>query len=64
MNKLLHYWRLLTEPSGRGRLQTVTARRWYVQYRDGNKTVPLCYNVACDYAEMWGGEVKRFKEKR
>jgi hypothetical protein len=64
MKYLLHLWRLLVEPSGKGRLQAVAAKRWVVHYHDGNVTVPLCYDVACDYAEMWGGEVKRSKEKR
>jgi hypothetical protein len=62
--KLLHWWRLLTEPSGRGRVQSMGPRRWFVRYPDGKMTVPLAYDIACDYAEMWGGEVKRYKEKR
>ena len=62
MKKLLHWWRLLTEPSGTGRLQHMQPRRWYVQYRDGSVTVLMAYDTACDYAELFGGEVKRYKE--
>lgn len=63
MKKLLHWWRLLTEPSGLGRLQAVVDNRWYVQYRDGGKTVGMCYDVACNYAELFGGEVLKYKGK-
>lgn len=62
MKKLLHWWRLLTEPSGKGRLTVCQPKRWVVHYKDGNFTVPMAYDIACDYTEMWDGEVKRYEK--
>lgn len=63
MKTLLHWWRLWTEPSGYGRLHAMQPKRWYVQYHDGTKTIPMAYDVAFGYADMFGGEVKRYKER-
>ena len=65
LTALMHWWRLLTEPSGKGRLQIFGSRRWRVRYTprlefpDGAFSAPLAYDVACDYAELWGGVVER-----
>lgn len=59
MNTLLHWWRLLVEPSGKGRLRGFGPRRWKVDYTDGGKSVPMGYDEACDYAKMFGGNVVR-----
>ena len=59
MRTLLHWWRLLTEPSGRGRLRGFGPKRWRVRYSDGNVSTGMGYDVACDYASMFGGSVER-----
>lgn len=59
---LLHFWRLLTEPSGRGRLRGMVGG-WQVVYPDGAKTEALAYDVACDYAAIFGGEVRRYRRE-
>lgn len=62
---LIHRWRLLVEPSGKGRLQGFGPERWRVRYApctenpEGGVSHALAYDVACDYAEMWGGTVVR-----
>lgn len=61
--KLLHWWRLLTQPSGKGRLVGAVGG-WQVVYPDGSLSRPLAYDVACDYAAIFGGEVRRFADKR
>lgn len=56
---VLHKWRLLTEPSGRGCLFGWSMpQRWRVRYIDG-MSQPMAYDVACDYAEMFGGSIER-----
>ncbi len=66
LGALLHCWRLAVEPSGRGRLQDGTGR-WRVRYQEnaeiprGGVSRPMCYDVASDYAEMFGGVVERVR---
>ncbi len=56
---LLHWWRLLTEPSGSGRLfGGWQPQRWRVIYGEG-KSIPMAYDTACSYAEMFDGKVER-----
>lgn len=70
MRILLHWWRMLTEPSGSGRLFGGGApKRWYVEYAsglspygdliDGGRSIPMAYDTACSYARMFDGVVKR-----
>lgn len=65
LKKITHYWRLLTEPSGHGRLQNSIKGRWQVRYPpdsnlpNGAVSHPLPYDVACDYASMWNGVVEK-----
>jgi hypothetical protein len=57
--KLLHWWRLLIEPSGEGKLFGVgMPSRWRVRYKDGVSR-PMAYNTACNYARMFDGKVER-----
>jgi hypothetical protein len=62
MKWLLHIFRKLTQPSGAGRLLGFGDPKWQVHYSDGNKSRPMHYDVACDYASMFGGEVKRIRK--
>ena len=48
---LLHCWRLLVEPTHDGLLM-MQPLRGQVIYKDGNKTIPMSYRTACDYAEI------------
>lgn len=59
-----HWWRILTEPSGMNRIRGFGAKRWYVVYRDGNHSVAMSYDEACNYAGLDdnGGTVYRQKE--
>lgn len=59
----LHWWRMLTEPSGAGRLHGFGPCGWTVQYDDGTIRQPCAYDVACDYADMFGGTVIRYNPK-
>lgn len=68
MKKLLHWWRMLVEPSGAGRLTVFQPKRWYVEYPPdekmsfpGGKSVPMAYDSACNLAAIHGGKVKRYK---
>jgi hypothetical protein len=63
MIKLLHWWRLLTEPSGK-HTTFIIAGRWQAAYPDGKKSMPMAYDVACDYAEIYGGKVIRYKSQQ
>lgn len=69
MNKLLHWWRLLVEPSGHGRLMAMQPKRWQVVYPEaiefgmkmpGGVSIPMAYDVACDYAGLFGGTVRKY----
>ena len=53
-----HWWYKLTEPTGHGRLFAMGPKRFVVQYREG-RSIPMAYDVACDYAEMFDGTVHR-----
>ena len=58
---LLHVWRLTFEPSGKERLLCFGNPKWQVIYNDGNKSIPMHYDVACDYADMFGGKVVKYQ---
>lgn len=60
MKRLIHWWRLLTQPSGKGRLRGFV-RGWQVLYPDGKLSQQMAYDVACEYATIFGGEVRRAK---
>lgn len=67
MGLLLHYWRLLTEPSGKDRLRGFGPKRWRVRYKPceldpkGGLSEAMAYDVACDYAAIFNGTVERAK---
>jgi hypothetical protein len=61
MRWLLHIYRLMTQPSGKNRLLGFGDRNWQVIYEDG-KSIPMFYDVACDYAEMYNGKVVKYKK--
>lgn len=31
--------------------------KWYVRYKDGERSVTMHYSTACDYANIFGGTV-------
>jgi len=37
--------------------------RWYVRYRNGEKTHTMYYSTACNYAEIFGGTVFHVTDK-
>lgn len=49
----------MTQPSGRNRLRGMVGG-WQVVYADG-VSQSMAYDVACDYAKMFGGKVRRYK---
>jgi hypothetical protein len=57
INKLIHFWRLWNEPSGHGRLLGTRDWNWQVEYNDGEVSIPMAYDIACEYASMFGGKV-------
>ena len=61
---LLHWWRLLVEPSGKGRLRGFGPTRWQVRYTDGGLSQGMAYDVACGYAAIFGGEVIRRVDRK
>ena len=62
MNWFIHFFRLLWEPSGHGRLFAFQPRRWRVKYKDGKYSMGMAYDVACDYAIIFGGTVERVEK--
>lgn len=58
---LIHLWRLLVEPSGKDRIFCFQPKRWQVVYPCGNKSIPMAYDVACDYRDLFGGTVIRYQ---
>lgn len=56
---LLHWWRMLTEPSGMGRVRGMGPKRWRVRYKDGALSRGMAYDEAHNYAEIFGGTVER-----
>lgn len=60
MKTLLHWWRLFVEPSSMSRLRGLGPKRWQVLYLDGCKTVPMGYDEACNYRNIFGGTVIRY----
>ena len=45
----------------RGRTDSCTQwgrGKWYVQYKDDERSMTMYYQTACEYAEMFGGKVK------
>lgn len=50
------WWRRLTEQSGEGRLVGFGGQGFRVQY-DHGVSCPMSYDMARDYAEMFGGTV-------
>lgn len=69
MNKLLHWWRLLVEPSGMGRLRGFGPKRWRVVVSGIGPTTPMAYDEACNYRDIanMGADkssyIERVKEK-
>lgn len=62
--KLLHTWRMLVEPSGINRIFAFQPRRWRVIYPDGARSIPMAYDSACSYRDIFGGTIERVNEKR
>lgn len=67
---LLHWWRLLVEPSGAGRLLAFQPHRWRVRYHPdpaigfpGGYSIPMAYDVASNYASHFGGVVERVRKR-
>lgn len=60
MKTLLHWWRLLVEPKGAGRLRGFGPKRWQVIYLDGNVSASMGYDEACSYCGIFGGTVVRY----
>jgi len=36
--------------------------RWYVLYSDGQKSTTMYYSTACDYAQIFGGQVRHISD--
>ncbi len=62
MKRLIHWLRMIFEPDHSG-LISRQPRRWYVLYADGQRSIPMGYRMAHEYAGMFKGEVKRFEGK-
>lgn len=65
MNKffkgLLHIWRIATEQSGAGwPIGLRNDWKWQVVHKDG-VSIPMAYDVACDYATFFNGNVEKIK---
>lgn len=54
---IVWWWRRLTEESGRGRLRGFGGDGFRVRYDDGMVSERMAYDIASDYAEMFGGTV-------
>lgn len=59
MKKLIHWFRLMFEPSGRDIPFYRQPKRFKLVYPDGQVSMPMAYDVACGYKEIYGGEVKK-----
>lgn len=59
---IVDFYRLMVEPSGADRLFCFQPKRWYVAYPDGKRSVAMAYDVAIDYAKIFGGSIKREKK--
>lgn len=60
MKSLIHVLRLIFEPSGRNVMLMLQPQRWQVTYPDGKKSQGFAYDVACDYASIFGGTVNLY----
>lgn len=54
---------MLTEKSGRKHLIGSHKWKWRVRYPDGNVSIPMAYDVACDYTIIWGGTVEKVEKE-
>lgn len=67
IKSLVHHLRLTFLPSGRGRLWGFGPGGWQVVYPSsefdpkGGVSCEMSYDVACDYAEMFGGTVRKYQ---
>ncbi len=61
MSRLFAWIASLFEPSGRGRSMNFNhgVGRYRVAWSDGNVSLPMCKDVAEDYAKLFGGTVER-----
>ena len=59
IDSMLHHWHMLTQQSGLNRLFGFV-RGWQVAYPDGAHSESMAYDVACEYAAMFGGTVRRY----
>ena len=56
-------WYKMTEPTGSGRLfGGGMPKNFYVIYNEGGKSIPMAYDTACSYAEMFGGVVQKVEK--
>lgn len=60
---ILHLWRLLVQPSGKDH-NFIVSGRWRVRYNKKYVSIPMCYDVACDYAKMFNGKVEKTNRER